>query len=143
MTTLIIPLSAQEIYPTNVMLTIRLKDEVISRVEIFEILDMEDYILIPLVSLSRWVDIDINYIRENDLLTIYYEEKDKNIQINLENEIYYDQPDWSTEPPVTLEGDFYVTTKLIEYLTEARVDWQPRNQEVILDFNYLKETEFK
>ena len=134
-----ISLSAQEIYPTNVMLTIRSKGEVISQEEIFEIIDKEDYILVPLVSLSRWVNIEINYIRENELLTLYYEDKNRSVQIDLENEIYYDHPDWSSEPPVSIEGDFYVTTKLIEYLTSAIVRWEPRRQELIIDYDYVEQ----
>lgn len=138
-----VSLADEEIYPNNVKLTIRMRGEVIGQEEIFEIIEMEDYILVPLVSLSRWVNFEINYIRENELLTIYYGDKDRSVQIDLENKIYYDHPDWSSEPPLIIEGDFYVSTKLIEYLTEAKLNWEPRQQELILDYDYIEKEDTK
>lgn len=134
------PLQA-EIYPTQVKLTIRSRGELVGQDEFFEILEMDDYILIPLVSLSRWLEIDLNYDRENQLLSVYYEERDISILIDLRHQVYYDFPEWSADPPVIVEADFYVAEAMIEYLTGAKVDWQPRRQELILDYDYTEEKE--
>ena len=127
-----------EIYPTQVTLKILSNEEIIGQDELFDILEMDEYVLVPLVSLSKWVEIELNYEREKELLTVYYEDTDKTIQIDLQYGVYYDFPEWSTEPPVTLEGDFYVTTSLIEYLLKVKVLWAPRNQELILDYDYVE-----
>lgn len=130
-----------QVYPTQVKLIIRSQSELVGQDEFFEILEFDDYILIPLVSLSRWLDIDLNYDRDKEILTVYYEENDINIQIDFKLELYYDFPEWSTDPPMIVEGDFYVATALIEYLTGAKVNWQPRRQELILDFGYVDKKE--
>jgi len=135
-----LPLQA-EIYPTQVKLIIRSSEGLIGQDDFFEVLEMDDYILIPLVSLSRWLDIDLNYDRNNELLTVYYQENEISIVIDLKNDIYYDFPEWSADPPEIVEGDFYVALALVEYLTGARVIWQPRRQELILDFDYVQKKE--
>lgn len=125
-----------EIYPTQVKLIIQSRQAIVGQDDFFEIIEMDEYILIPLVSLSRWLDIDLNYDRNNKLLTVYYEEKDINLIVDLKYKIYYDFPDWSKDPPKIVEGDFYVAVDLIEHLTGAKVDWQPRRQELVLDYDY-------
>lgn len=129
------PLKAQ-VYPTQVKFIIRSSEGLIGQDDFFEILEMDEYILIPLVSLSRWLDIDLNYDRDNELLTVYYQEKEISIVVDLQNEIYYDFPEWSTDPPEIVEGDFYVARAMVEYLTSAKLIWQPRRQELILDFDF-------
>ncbi len=128
-----------EVYPTQVVFEIRSDGETVVRDDFFEILEMDDYILVPLVSISRWLDLDLSYDRDNDLLTVYFEKNDKTVQIDLKHEIYYDFPEWSTDPPVVIEGDFYVATFLVNYLTNAKLLWSPRNQELILDYDYIEE----
>ena len=128
-----------QIYPTNIKLTILLENEIIGQEEIFEIIDLDDHILVPVVSLSRWINLDINYERNENLLTIYYKQSDRNVQIDLKNEIYFDHPEWSSEPPLIIEGDFYVTPRLIEYLTNSKLNWYPRKQELKIVYDYIKE----
>ena len=128
-----------EIYPSYVLLTIRSRGEIIGQDEFFELLDRDDYVLLPLVSLSRWLEIDLNYYREDELLEVYYEKEDISIMIDYKYEIYYDFPEWSTDPPEAIEGDFYVAVALVEHLTGARVEWLPARQELILDFDYIAE----
>lgn len=128
------PLQA-EIYPTQVKFIIRSQAEIVGQDDFFEILELDEYILIPIVSLSRWLDIDLNYDRNNKLLTVYYEEKDINIIVDLKYNIYYDFPDWSKDPPKIVEGDFYLAVALVEHLTGAKVIWEPRKQELILDYD--------
>ncbi|MGM0421219.1 MAG: MSCRAMM family protein [Bacillota bacterium] len=134
------PIMADE-YPVYGLLTIRSQGEIIGQDEFFELLDMEEYILIPLVSLSRWLEIDLAYNRERQLLTVYYKKEDISILIDFKDEIYFDLPEWSLEPPVFFEGDFYVSAEVIEYLTGARLEWLPARQELILDFDYTKAEE--
>lgn len=128
-----------ELYPTSVTLSIVSNGEVIGQDDLFEILEMEDYILIPIVALSRWLELDLSYNREEELLTVYNELDDRTVVIDLRFMIYYEFPEWSIEPPELLEADFFVTKGLIEYLFNLRVDWQPRRQELILDFDYPEE----
>lgn len=130
------PALRAENYPTHIQFTIYYQNQIIGQDDFFEILDLEDYILVPLVSFSRWLDIELHYSRENELLTVYYGEQNESLALDLAHNIYYDFPGWSSEPPIALEGDFYVTASLIEYLTGARLEWDSRRLELILDYDH-------
>ena len=127
-----------ENYPINVKFLINSQEKIIAQTDFFKILEMEDYILLPLVSLSRWIDIDFSYDRENELLTVNHNKNDKYILIDLQHNIYYNFPQWSKDPPVIMEGDFYVSTLVIEYLTDTKIEWIPEKQKLILNYKDIK-----
>ncbi|MGM0438379.1 MAG: MSCRAMM family protein [Bacillota bacterium] len=126
----------KENYPINVKLTIRSQEKIIAKDDFFKILEMDDYILLPLVSLTRWLDIDLSYDRKNELLTVYHNKNDKSIIIDLQHNIYYNFPQWSKDPPLIMEEEFYVTTSLIEYLSNSKVEWIPGKQELVISYKY-------
>lgn len=123
-----------ELYPSFVFLNIRAGERIIQQDDFFEIIDLNEYILIPLVSLSRHLEIELNFDRENSILFVNYSETGKSIEIDFQQEIYRGYPEWYAEPPVILEGDFYVSSRLIEELIQAELIWQFRRQILTIEF---------
>ncbi len=73
----------KKIYLANLKLTIRSIYKIIYREENYQIIVREIYKLIHFVSISRWIEFNINNLRGNNLLTIYYGEKANSIQLNI------------------------------------------------------------
>jgi len=133
----ILPSNAEN-YPINVKFSMITQGKIIAQTDFFNILEMEDYILLPLVSLSRWIEIDLSYDRENELLTVNHNKNNKYILIDLQHNIYYNFPQWSKDPPVIMEGDFYVSTLVIEYLTNTKIEWIPEKQKLTINYKDIK-----
>ncbi|MFW5961381.1 MAG: hypothetical protein ACOCRV_00085 [bacterium] len=134
--TVTVPLTANDdLYPSIVVLTIRSGDQIIDQDDFFEIIDQDEYILIPLSALSRYLEIELDYERENERLFVYYSETDQTIEIDFQNNNYPDFPEWNNEAPVILEGDFYVSKNLIEDLTGVQLKWSSQKQELILSYD--------
>lgn len=122
--------SKEEMYPSYVIMTLYSGEEVTGGDEFFELLDCGDYILLPLVSLSRWLEIELDYSREKNILTAHSPETGNSVEVDLEKKIYTGFPDWWDKSPEAREGDFYVSPELIHHLTGAETEWLPRRQEL-------------
>ncbi len=105
--------------------------------DFFEILDKQDYILLPVSEISRHLDLQIRYFREEDALFIEHVPSSRSARIDFKLGIYEGYPELSVQPPIQHEGDFFVSSSLIEHLTGAQINWNPRRQEVtiILDLD--------
>lgn len=115
-----------------VSLVIQTEKEIVENDYFFELLDMGDYLLLPLGSLSSRLEILVNFNREEGILTVKSPVSGKMVQVDVENQLYLEHPTWSQEPPVLFNGDFYVTTLLLENLIEAKLDWNTRIQELTI-----------
>lgn len=115
-----------------VYLIISSETEVLKKDFFFELLDMGDYILLPLGALSVDLRLDINYQRDTNRLTVRHRESGVSLLVDLEQARYIAYPEWLHEPPVIHEGEFYVTPLLIQELTGARITWDPRRQELTI-----------
>lgn len=133
----VINAESEELYPSLVLMTLKSEGETIEEDNYFELIDRQDYVLLPLISLSRWLKIDLDYQREEKVLNVYNPETEKTVQVDLKQNNYPDFPEWQSEKPLELEGDFYVSSNLIEYLTETEVEWLPSRQELIIEVDEL------
>jgi|GEM_PF-743494 len=127
--------AAEEFYPSYVLLRLRAENRIIEQDPFFEILDYGDYILLPLAALSRYLDLELDYRREDDRLFVHYPETGIHIEVDLQRNSYPGYPEWDKNPPRIYEGDFYVSPDLIERITGGFVEWLPRRQEIIFDYD--------
>jgi|AntRauTorckE6833_2_1112554.scaffolds.fasta_scaffold01389_2 hypothetical protein len=132
---------AQDFYPSIVLLNLQSEERIVNQDPFFEILDYEDYILLPLSALSQYLDLELDYKREQNRLFIYYPETGERVEVDFEREIYPDFPEWNSSPPYIYKGDFYVSKELIEQVTGGYIEWLPRRQEVIFNYDGLATTE--
>ncbi len=123
-----------EIYSSFVFLNIKSQEEIVQLDDFFEIIDFEEYILIPLVSLSRHISFDLEYDRDSNILLVYNPETEKNIEVDFRQKIYPGYPEWQTERPLIFEGDFYVSRRLVEELIDAELEWQFRRQALTINY---------
>ena len=105
---------AEDFYPSIVLLNLKSENKIINQEPFFEILDYDDYILLPLSSLSRYLELELDYNREENRLFINYPETGERVEVDFKREIYPDFPEWNSSPPYIYEGDFYVCQELIE-----------------------------
>lgn len=113
-------------------LIIRSGERILEEDYFFDLLDRGHYILLPVSALSSILNLQILYQQEEDWLKIQSTETGKQVQVDMKNGIYFTHPDWSHQPPILAQGDFFVTPLLLEYLSPVEVDWNPRRQEVTL-----------
>ncbi len=132
---------AEDFYPSIVLLNLKSENKIINQEPFFEILDYDDYILLPLSALSRYLELELDYNREEDRLFIYYPETEARVEVDFKREIYPDFPEWNNTPPYIYEGDFYVCQELIEHITGGNIDWLPRRQEVNFEYEDSKISE--
>ncbi len=98
----------------------------------FEILDRGDYILIPVNSLAQHLKFQTTYNREGNYLLIVYPPGEKEILVDFAGERYPDYPEWSHQPPIQQDGDFFVAVGIIATITGFEIEWNPRRQELII-----------
>jgi len=128
-----------------VLLEIRVGDEVKESDTFFEILvfSEKDYYLIPVNLISSYLDININYNRENNILTVVNPENNKEVKIDLQAQRYLNYEEWSLEPPIIFEGYFYISPLVIEYLYNINFNWNSSYQLLTLSGDYFKSEEEK
>ncbi len=115
-----------------VVLHIRSEERIIHSDYFFEIIQMPDYVLIPVGHLAVRLELETTYQREKNVLTITHTPSGRSCDIDFNHEIYIEHPGWASEPPLLYEGDFYVTPRLIEALTDVFIKWDLRRQEIVI-----------
>lgn len=118
--------------PSIVVLKIKTEIQDLWWDDFFEILDKQDYILLPVAGISRYLDLQTRYIREEDALYIEHVPSSRSARIDFKLGIYEGYPELSDQPPIQHEGEFFVSSSLIESLTGAQISWHPRRQEVTI-----------
>lgn len=132
---------AESLETSIVLLTVSTEDQVIKSDPFFEILDMGEYILIPLNLLSSYLDLNVTYLRQENSILVGYSDKNIEVKVDIDNGIYIDHNDWANQPPVTHNGDFYVSPLLVEYITGATIEWNSQYQELNISGNFEKQKE--
>ncbi len=122
-----------------VLLRLVSQEKVIKDEPFFELLDREDYILLPLNLVSRYLKLTITYQREDELLLVGSPLTGKKVEIDLKNSRYVDHLNWSAQAPLIFEGDFYATPLLLEYLCEIKTEWNSQAQQLTLTGNFSPE----
>ncbi|MCK4259787.1 MAG: hypothetical protein KAX49_12460 [Halanaerobiales bacterium] len=124
-----------------ISLAISSNEKLIKTDPFFELLDMGDYLLVPLNALTEYLDLSVIYQRETNIVSVTHADTQRNVDIDIENGIYLDHVEWANEPPVVLEGEFYVTTSLIEYLADVRFEWNSKYQELTMIGSWFSDEE--
>jgi hypothetical protein len=107
-------------------------DTVVAKNPLFEIYDMETYVLIPLNKLSARLNLDLTYQRSDNSVMVKNRKTGVQAIIYLNNKTYVVDNGirWQNEPPLSENGEFYVTASLLEYLGDVKVSWSPKYQEL-------------
>ena len=126
---------------TNIiLLEIRVDNELKESDSFFEVLVFpeDNYYLIPVNLMSSYLEVNINYNRENNLLTIANPVNNKEIRIDLEERKYLNNEEWSLEPPLIFDGDFFISPLVVEYLYDINFEWSPSYQLLTVRGDYFK-----
>ncbi len=75
----------------------------------------------PVAEISRYLDLQPRYFREENPLYIEHVPSSRSARIDLKLGIYEGYPELSAQPPVQHEGDFFVSSSLIESLTGGKL----------------------
>lgn len=121
-------------------LTLRSGETVIYTDGFFELLDMGEYVLVPLESLAGHLGLALIYQAEQGILTVKRMASNQSVQVDLKNRTYPDRPEWSKEAPIELAGKFFVTPRLIEELTGMGVTWDGKLQELTISGDFAAKT---
>ena len=135
----------QDLETSIVLLKIATNEKVIEQDHFFELLSLidqdtdEEYVLVPLNMISTYFEININFQRENNLIIVSNPATQAQVIINLTEKEYTNHQDWSSEAPVILGGDFFVSTKVLVFLYNITNKWDFSYQELIIRGDYFVE----
>lgn len=131
-----------EIETSTVLLAIKSGDELIEEEPLFEILDYDKYVLVPLNGLSAYLPYNINFEREANTVTVEDQVSKRKAVIDLKNRKYVveDELTWpqGEQPPVSLNGEFYVSPSIIEYLVDVKIEWSYKYQELTIRADWME-----
>lgn len=130
----------QEVETSTVFLAIKSGDEIIEEEPLFEILDFEKYILVPLNGLSAYLPYNITYDREANTVTVDDQISKRQAIIDLKNRKYVVENEfrWPDQPLFTLNGEFYVSPSLIEFLADVKIEWNYKYQELLVHADWME-----
>ncbi|HEX3047573.1 MAG TPA: SdrD B-like domain-containing protein [Bacillota bacterium] len=126
-----------------VFLIVKAGDTVIGKDPFFEILDFNDYQLVPLNSLAEWLELEIDYDREKNLVHINSSRFNRKVAVDLNQSRYMaadarvPEEEWNGQPPVVLAGNFYVSPLLIENIAQVKITWDAKYQELTVQGDWL------
>ena len=132
-----------EDFGTNIaLLFIKTGETVVYQDPYFELLDLGDYLLIPVNRLASQLDLGVSYQRSEDKIVLTNNLTQKQAEIYLEDKIYRidGQSLVSNQSPLFLARDFYVSIPFLEFFLEADINWDFRFQALTIN---VKEGLFK
>ncbi len=131
-----------EVETSTVLLAIKSGDELIEEEPLFEILDFDKYVLVPLNGLSAYLPYSITFDREANTVTVEDQIAKRRAIIDLKSRKYVagDEFHWpqGEQPPVSLNGEFYVSPSLIEYLVDVKIEWSYKYQELTIRADWME-----
>lgn len=132
----------EELETSTVLLTIKTGEELIEEEPLFEILDFKEYVLVPLNGLSAYLPYNITFDREANTVTVDDQVSKRQAIIDLKNRKYVvgDELHWphGEQPPYSLNGEFYVSPSLIEYLVDVKIEWSYKYQELTVHADWME-----
>lgn len=142
MLTIQIAWANEELETSTVLLTIKTGEELIEEEPLFEILDFNEYVLVPLNGLSAYLPYDITFDREANTVIVDDQVSKRQAIIDLQNRKYVvgDELHWpqGEQPPLSLNGEFYVSPSLIEYLVDVKIEWSYKYQELTVHADWME-----
>ncbi len=131
-----------EVETITVLLAIKSGEDLIEEEPLFEILDFDKYVLVPLNGLSAYLPYKITFDREANTVTVEDQISKRQAIIDLKNRKYVveDELHWpqGEQPPVSLNGEFYVSPSLIEYLVDVKIEWSYKYQELTIQADWME-----
>ncbi|MDD2431216.1 MAG: SdrD B-like domain-containing protein, partial [Firmicutes bacterium] len=133
-----VALMAEEVIWTSVVsLFIKGTDKLLFTDHFFEVIDQGEYILLPLTTFADYLDIDLEFSNDEQIITVSSD--DGSVRIDLEDNLYLDHPEWSPDEPETLDGVFYVSPHVFEHVAHVSVEWKPLYQEISVTLEHVPE----
>lgn len=122
-----------------VSLIIKSSQAAIAKDDYFELIDYGEYQLVPINSLARWLELEIGFDRAQNTLTVYSLRCGRKVSVYVNERQYRveGRSEWGTQPPVALNGSFYISTLLLEYVAQVKVTWASRYQELTIQGDWL------
>lgn len=122
-----------------VSLTVTSNGTVVLKNPNFELLDLGDYVLLPVNVLSAVLEWEPDFQRDRNRLIISASRFERKVEIDLNGARYYAgvEGDWQGQPPLALNSDFFISPKLIEYLAKVKITWEPKCQELTIDGDWI------
>ncbi len=123
----------EELEPKFVSLVVLLDKEIILTDYFFEILFVEEKVLIPLRAFSERLGLNYEYLQE-----MYYQHfpgvvLPYPIDFDPFTGVFIEHPPWGMETQKVFRGELFVSPEAIEFLTEVLITWDPVNLELSVD----------
>lgn len=131
-------LASDEETDTSVVTLVLKSDEtVVEKDPLFEILDLQSYILIPVNKLPSRLEIQLHFQREQNQL-ILTAKNNRQVIIDFNKRTYRvdDTLKWPDQVPMVFKSDFFVSPLVIEYLANVKTDWNFKYQELTIQGNW-------
>lgn len=128
---------AEETEETSIVfLEIKNNNHIFYSDELFEIIDLFDYILIPVNRLSSHLELSLNFNIDEKILLLTHEPSGKTGKISFTNGNYSDLPEIEHKTPVLQEGEFFIAPEFLEFLTGKEFEWNIRRQELYIHVDW-------
>lgn len=123
-----------------VLLVIKTDEETIYQDPFFEILDLDGYQLVPINNLASKLGLAVSYHRSEGKVVVSEATNGHQAEVYLKEGVYRigDILAWPDEPPLLLNGDFYISIRFLEFVAKVKVNWNPRYQELTIVSNRLQ-----
>jgi hypothetical protein len=121
-----------------VTLLLKSGETVVEKDPLFEILDLQSYILLPLNKLATRMEITYDYQREQNTLLLKNAKTKRQVRIDLNKGLYLTDQEtrWTEQTPLLFNSDFYLSPLLYEYLSAVKIDWYFQYQELVITGNW-------
>lgn len=122
-----------------VSLTVTSNNAVIDKQINFELLDLGDYVLLPVNQLSAILELEIDFQRDRNIVMISSKRFERKAAVDLNHALYIVEAEgtWQEPPPVVLNSDFYMSPQIIEYLANVKISWESKYQELTIDGDWI------
>lgn len=135
-------IQAEELPIETSIVSLVFKDErdVVGKDPLFELIDCEHYVLVPLNRLSAKLAYDLNYRRSDGRMVVRSLHSGKTVELDINAKTYMidNSFNWANQPPIIMENELYVSTKLLEYISDVHITWDEKYQELIITAAWFK-----
>ncbi|NLC52512.1 MAG: hypothetical protein GX770_00905 [Firmicutes bacterium] len=122
------PASAQEpdaLETSVVLLSIKTEETTIFQDPFFDLLEVENELLVPVNRLATHLNLETSYFRREEKVVLVSKANDKRAEIFLEEKIYRidGRSFLNSPPPILFNSDIFVGIPFLESLLEAEINW--------------------
>ncbi len=133
-----ITFAEEDLETSFVALIVLLDKEIILADYFFEILIVEDNILVPLRAFSEKLGLNHEYLQE-----MYYQHfpglmMPYSIDFDPSAGVFIEHPPWGIETQKVFEDDLFISPEAIEFLTEVLIEWDPEVFELSVNISNIR-----